>query len=635
MSLFARLAAPDSIGEPTASIFLCMHPKDHGRLRHELTEDLWAAAHVFVFYPLDPDAPRDKRYFAVLSQMRAFILPITKRLFKEGSEAVEKELRFAGEHRIPVIPVIMDIRVSEQGIADEYLTLNKSDGLSRLVYEYGLRALLSHLCKEPICPKDAWAYLGGRGVKRAPLRGEALMRRASRSDAASAEALALMHRMGDGVLPSNETALLYQARAVALREKEDDGAALALSCVEYGRLARVMEKADTAREAFLRALDETEALPQSELTARARYRAYVGLSSLAEDREEREALLREAMKLLPALALSDRCLAAEELGMLFLNMGYLSQAETCFSVLEELFRHREDFHSRRILTGIYMQTAALYEVYSKEDEAERYYRMAYEGSRSLKESGRDAALKEHLHATLAYADFARYRKDTVTAEKCYKCAKELAFTLLRIAPCAEVLESYVTALYQLGALEEEKGLLTSAKAYYRTAKEKARELIEQAPSHNGKRMLLCAAVRLCGVYRAEHDDQSLGEEYESLAPLIRQLTHEEPYVLTLRYALRYALDMAWYAKEGRKESDVMRYLRDAVGYATTAWERGGCARDGEKLAALYEELSGMDASHAEQYRQSAISLYRALLAENGANPVYKERIEALSKRTEP
>ena len=95
MSLFARLAAPDHKEEPVASIFLCMHPKDHGRLRYELTEDLWAAADVFVFYPLDPDAPRDKRYFTVLAQMRAFVLPITKRLVREGSEAVEKELRFA------------------------------------------------------------------------------------------------------------------------------------------------------------------------------------------------------------------------------------------------------------------------------------------------------------------------------------------------------------------------------------------------------------------------------------------------------------------------------------------------------------------------------------------------------------
>lgn len=170
-------------------VYLCAHPSELSAVAERLADELLAKQDCAVWYPEDPSAERDAAFFAALGEMQLIVMPVTKRLLTERSDAVAAEFAFATERHTPVLPLMQ-----EGGLDDlfghvfgalQYLDPQKTDDTA-IGYEEKLAKYLdSILIGDELAAKiraafDAYVFLSYRKKDRA--HAQELMRLIHKND---------------------------------------------------------------------------------------------------------------------------------------------------------------------------------------------------------------------------------------------------------------------------------------------------------------------------------------------------------------------------------------------------------------------------------------------------------------------
>ena len=117
-------AAPDS-NKP--KVFFSCHPDDFERYFRRVCDDIFATQDCVIFYTKDMNARlEDENTLFDLGRMDLFVFPVTLKLLNTDNRSIDFDLKFAREHRIPILPLLM-----ERGIYEIY---KKPDKFGELQY---------------------------------------------------------------------------------------------------------------------------------------------------------------------------------------------------------------------------------------------------------------------------------------------------------------------------------------------------------------------------------------------------------------------------------------------------------------------------------------------------------------------
>ena len=95
-------------------VYFTCHPEDFGRYFDEISEQILKAHDCVIYYAKDMSAPyEDENWQEDLEQMNLFVFPVTLNLLRGGNRALDTDLPFAIEHKIPVLPLMMEHGLGE------------------------------------------------------------------------------------------------------------------------------------------------------------------------------------------------------------------------------------------------------------------------------------------------------------------------------------------------------------------------------------------------------------------------------------------------------------------------------------------------------------------------------------------
>ena len=90
-------------------VYFTCHPDDTERFFESVTDSLLGAAECAVYYTADMAAPvPEENRETDLGRMNLFVVPVSFRLLSGKNRAMDEDLPFAAEHRIPVLPLMME-----------------------------------------------------------------------------------------------------------------------------------------------------------------------------------------------------------------------------------------------------------------------------------------------------------------------------------------------------------------------------------------------------------------------------------------------------------------------------------------------------------------------------------------------
>ena len=95
-------------------VYFTCHPEDFGRYFDEISEQILKAHDCVIYYAKDMSAPyEDENWQEDLEQMNLFVFPVTLNLLRGGNRALDTDLPFAIEHKITVLPLMMEHGLGE------------------------------------------------------------------------------------------------------------------------------------------------------------------------------------------------------------------------------------------------------------------------------------------------------------------------------------------------------------------------------------------------------------------------------------------------------------------------------------------------------------------------------------------
>ncbi|MBQ9745277.1 MAG: toll/interleukin-1 receptor domain-containing protein, partial [Clostridia bacterium] len=130
-------------------VWFCAHAGDYKAFLAPICEEILAKQNCAIYYDEEPAAAFDEEsFFADLSQMNLFVMPVTARLLAGGGRALDVEFHYAVEHHIPVLPLMQ-----EQGLEElfnkkcgdlQFLDKNNRD-VTAISYDEKLEKYLSSI----------------------------------------------------------------------------------------------------------------------------------------------------------------------------------------------------------------------------------------------------------------------------------------------------------------------------------------------------------------------------------------------------------------------------------------------------------------------------------------------------------
>jgi len=111
-------------GKP--KVYFCCHPSDFELFFADISDEILEKHNCSVWYAENVNIPRDANYLDELLQMQLFVMPVTSKLLHTKNYALDIEFRFALEHHIPVLPIML-----ESGLEDAF---NKKCGSLHFLY---------------------------------------------------------------------------------------------------------------------------------------------------------------------------------------------------------------------------------------------------------------------------------------------------------------------------------------------------------------------------------------------------------------------------------------------------------------------------------------------------------------------
>ncbi len=153
-------------------VWFCAHPDDYEKYFEKITSEILGKQNCAVWYDEEPTADYDPdTFFADLSQMNLFVMPVTTKLLNSESRALAVEFAYAEEHHIPILPLMQDGGLEElfnEKCGDiQFLDPNKLDDTA-ISYDDKLTKFLSSvLIGDELAEKirkafDAYIFLSYR-----------------------------------------------------------------------------------------------------------------------------------------------------------------------------------------------------------------------------------------------------------------------------------------------------------------------------------------------------------------------------------------------------------------------------------------------------------------------------------------
>ena len=93
-------------------VYFCCHPAEHGALLEPIAKEILDKQNCALWYLENADEARDGDFWADLSQMQLFVMPVTAKLLTTENRAME-EFWFAVENHIPVLPLMQESGLEE------------------------------------------------------------------------------------------------------------------------------------------------------------------------------------------------------------------------------------------------------------------------------------------------------------------------------------------------------------------------------------------------------------------------------------------------------------------------------------------------------------------------------------------
>ena len=158
-------------------VWFCAHPKDHGAFFEPIVAEILEKQNCAVYYDTEPEAEWDaEAFYADLSQMNLFVMPVTTRLLTTESRALAVEFAYAQAHHIPVLPLMQESGLEtlfNQKCGDlQFLDKNQRD-ITAISYDEKLEKFLSsvligdELAEQVRAAFDAYIFLSYRKKDRA------------------------------------------------------------------------------------------------------------------------------------------------------------------------------------------------------------------------------------------------------------------------------------------------------------------------------------------------------------------------------------------------------------------------------------------------------------------------------------
>ena len=132
-------------------VFFTCHPLDFDSVFDQICSDIFETQDCTVFYSKDmKQALSTEIREKVLSNINLFLIPITAKLLTEPNRALDDDFRFAIEHNIPVLPIIMETGIdylySKIDAISKYQYLNKaSTDITEIEYKTKLKRFLEDI----------------------------------------------------------------------------------------------------------------------------------------------------------------------------------------------------------------------------------------------------------------------------------------------------------------------------------------------------------------------------------------------------------------------------------------------------------------------------------------------------------
>ena len=104
---------PENVSRDTRKVYFSCHKDDFDLYFKEIFDDVSRGRGCALFYDADYDGERDAKFLFDLSEIKLFVMPITTRLLIEPNRAIDEEIDFAREHKISVLPIMMEKGLTE------------------------------------------------------------------------------------------------------------------------------------------------------------------------------------------------------------------------------------------------------------------------------------------------------------------------------------------------------------------------------------------------------------------------------------------------------------------------------------------------------------------------------------------
>ena len=128
-------------------VWFCAHPMDYKTFFEPISEEILSKQNCAIYYDAEPEKDWDaESFYADLSQMNLFVMPVTTRLLTTDNRALTVEFVYAQEHHIPVLPLMQESGLEElfnQKCGDiQFLVKNERD-VTAISYDEKLEKFLS------------------------------------------------------------------------------------------------------------------------------------------------------------------------------------------------------------------------------------------------------------------------------------------------------------------------------------------------------------------------------------------------------------------------------------------------------------------------------------------------------------
>ena len=162
----------DPKGKPR--VYFTCHPDDFCLFFKKIQEDIHRTHDCAIYFAKDMTAEISQDELEIsLSQMNLFVVPITRRLLTQPNRAMDQDIAYAKQQRIPILPIMMESNIQELYSQPEkfdkrqFIDPNSQDG-TQVRYEDKLKKYLDCVIISPEMAKrvraafDAYIFLSYR-----------------------------------------------------------------------------------------------------------------------------------------------------------------------------------------------------------------------------------------------------------------------------------------------------------------------------------------------------------------------------------------------------------------------------------------------------------------------------------------